>query len=249
MVQQKTALITGATTGIGRAIAIRLASDGYYVIAHGNANKQGLLETLEIIKERDGHADPIHFDLRNAKEIEEVVGVFFTDKKLSAIDVLINNAAIHRDSLAGMMSNEEFDDVIQVNLSGTFYLTKLIVKKMLLKKSGCIVNISSLAGQIGNAGQINYSASKAGLIAMTKTLSAEVASRNIRVNAVAPGLIQTEMLSSIPSAYLENITKQIPMKRVGKADEVAGVVSFLCSEDASYITGQTISVNGGLFPA
>ena len=150
--------------------------------------------------------------------------------------------------MAILMSNENFEGVIKTNLFGPFYVTKACAKKMQLKRNGCIVNIASISGQIGNAGQINYSASKAGLIAMTKTLSRELGARGIRVNGVAPGLIETEMLSNM-TAQMEEFKKQIPLQRLGKASEVAGVVSFLCSEDAAYINGHTISVNGGLYPS
>jgi 3-oxoacyl-[acyl-carrier protein] reductase len=159
----------------------------------------------------------------------------------------VNNAGIHVDGMAGMMSDQEFDDVMKTNLYGPFYVLRHATRRMLRARRGSIVNISSLAGQTGNAGQINYAASKAGVIAMTKTLAMEVGKRNIRVNCVCPGLIETEMLEGIP--FLDKIVERIPMARLGKPEEVAGAVAFLCSEDASYITGASLSINGGLFPA
>ena len=169
------------------------------------------------------------------------------EKKLKEyeIEVLINNAGIHIDELALMMSDDNFEKVLKVNLFGAFYLTKICAKKMLLNRLGIIVNISSIVGQTGNVGQVNYAASKAGLIAMTKTLCKELAPKGIRINAVAPGVIETEMTDSILN--ISELKKQIPIGRLGLPEEVASVVSFLCSKDASYIHGQTININGGLF--
>ena len=244
----KTALITGASSGIGRAIAIRLAQDGFRILAHYNQNEKGADQTLDLIRQNSAqtglvnelsHAK-IQFDVSQFDQIE-------TALKNQAVDVLINNAGFHKDAPALLMDNASFTSVIEANLYGPFYLSKLCGKKMLLKRSGVIVNVASLAGQTGNPGQANYAASKAGLIALTKTLSMELAGRGIRVNAVAPGLIETEMIETI--SQLEEMKKRIPMGRFGQAREVAGVVSFLCSEDSTYITGHTISVNGGLFPS
>ena len=160
---------------------------------------------------------------------------------------LVNNAGLHRDTMAGLMSDEDFDSVIKTNMYGPFFLMRYCLKKMMRKRKGSIVNMASLAGQTGNPGQLNYAASKAGLIAMTKTLAMELAKRNIRVNAVSPGLIETGMVEEIPN--VEAMIERIPMQRMGQPEEVAGAVSFLMSPDSTYVTGQTISVNGGLFPA
>lgn len=238
----KTALVTGASSGIGKAIALRLAQDGFCLLVHYNKNLTGAEETLAEVKNISPELPHkvLQFEMCDYEKIENSL------KELS-IDILINNAGFNKDAPALLMENKSFQNVIETNLFGPFYLSKLCGKKMLLKRSGCIVNIASLAGQTGNPGQANYAASKAGLIALTKTMAMELGARGIRVNAVAPGLIETEMITTIPG--LEDFKKRIPMGRFGSAKEVAGAVSFLCSEDASYITGQTISVNGGLFPA
>jgi 3-oxoacyl-[acyl-carrier protein] reductase len=241
------ALITGASSGIGQAIAIRLAKDGFRVLAHFNSNKSGIETTLQKMKEVSPYRQSpdeqhlaLSFDVLDFKAVDVAI-------KNYKISVLVNNAGIHKDNFALLMSMDDFSDVVDTNLKGAFYLSKLCAKKMLLQKQGSIVNMTSLAGQIGNPGQVNYAASKAGLIAMTKTMAMEFGARGIRVNAVAPGLIETQMISKIP--HLEEYKKKIPMERFGRPEEVAGVVSFLVSEDASYITGHTISVNGGLFPS
>jgi len=236
----KTALVTGASSGIGRAIAIRLAKDGFTVLAHYNSNLAGAEKTLEEVRKYASESRLLQFDVSNPESVESSL-------KEVEVHTLVNNAGLHVDGMAVLMPNDAFEKVLKTNLFGPFYITKVCAKKMLLKRSGCIVNISSLAGQTGNAGQVNYSASKAGLIAMTKTLAMELGARGIRVNGVAPGLIETEMIHTIPN--LENFKKQIPLGRFGAPEEVAGVVSFLCSADATYVNGHTISVNGGLFPS
>lgn len=236
----KTALVTGASSGIGRAIAVRLAKEGYTLLVHYNSNEAGAEETLSQLKESAPESRVLRFDVSDPKQVE-------TALKDVEVQVLVNNAGLHADGMAVLMSNESFEKVVSANLMGPFYVTKILAKKMLLKRKGCIVNISSLAGQTGNPGQANYAASKAGLIALTKTLSKELGPRGIRVNGVAPGLIETEMISSIP--HLDEFKKQIPLGRFGQSSEVAGVVAFLCSDDASYVNGHTISVNGGLYPS
>ncbi len=240
------AIVTGASSGIGRATALRLAKDGYFICVHYNQNKKGAESTLAAIKEGGGDGDLLQFDVKDPKAIDAGLERF-TKLHQRAISILINNAGIRTDGLLGLMSDENFDDVMKTNTYGPFYLMRWCIRKMISKRAGTIVNISSLAGQIGNAGQINYSASKAALIAMTRSLSLEVGSRGIRVNAVAPGLIETEMISG--TSVLEELKSRIPLGRIGSTDDVAGCVSFLCSKDSSYITGQTISVNGGLNPS
>lgn len=239
------ALVTGSSSGIGRAIAIRLARDGFHVVVHYNNNKKGAEETLSEIHKNSNTGELIQFDVKDAPSIDQALVNFTKTLGEKHISVLVNNAGIHEDGLTGLMSDQAFDSVMKTNVYGPFYLMRWCVRKMLGKRSGTIVNISSLAGQAGNAGQINYAASKAALIAMTKSLAQEVGARGIRVNAVSPGLIETEMLAGVPN--LENIKKMIPLGRVGSANDVAGCVSFLCSPDANYVTGHTISVNGGLF--
>jgi 3-oxoacyl-[acyl-carrier protein] reductase len=237
------ALVTGSSSGIGRAIALRLARDGHHVLVHYNSNAKGAEETFSQIQAARGSAEIIQFEVKDPQSIEKAV------EAIKSIAVLVNNAGIHEDGLAGLMSDAAFDNVMKTNVYGPFYLLRWCARKMIRQRSGCIVNIASLAGQTGNPGQINYAASKAALIAMTKTLAMEAGSRGIRVNAVSPGLIETEMLNDIPATYMDEMKKRIPLGRLGTADEVAGVVSFLCSKDATYITGHTLSVNGGLFPS
>jgi 3-oxoacyl-[acyl-carrier protein] reductase len=243
----KIALITGASSGIGQAIALRLARDGYRVLVHYRTGRTGAEQTLAAIREAGGEGDLIQFDVGDPTAVETALEAHAKEFPGHPLDVLVNNAGIHHDTLFGMMSNEAFDSVMRTNVNGPFYLMRWCVRKMLRVRSGSIVNIASLAGQTGNAGQANYAASKAALIAMTKSLAMEVGARGIRVNAVAPGLIETDMIANIP--HLDEIKKRIPLGRFGKVAEVSGVVSFLCSEDAAYITGHTISVNGGLFPS
>ncbi len=241
------ALVTGSSSGIGREVAVRLAKDGYHVIVHYNSNEKGAAQTLKVIEEAGGRGELMRFDTQDKEQIEKALTDYFTAHPDLRLDVLVNNAGIHKDTLLGLMSDEQFDSVMKTNVYGPFFLMRLCVRKMMRQRAGVMVNMASLSGQTGNAGQVNYAASKGALIAMTKSLAMEVGSRNVRVNAVAPGLIETEMISEIP--HLDEFKKRIPLGRLGKASEVAGVVSFLCSPDAAYITGHTISVNGGLFPS
>ena len=203
--------------------------------------------TPRAIQEAGGQGELIAFDVKDGVAIESHLNDWWGAHPDLHWEVLVNNAGIHIDNLAGMLSDEAFDDVLKTNTYGPFFLMRSAVRRMLRQRSGSIINIASLSGQTGNPGQINYAASKAALIAMTKTLAMEVGPRGIRVNAVSPGVIETEMTQDLKS--LERYKEQIPLRRFGKSDEVASVVSFLVSSEASYITGQTISVNGGLFPA
>jgi 3-oxoacyl-[acyl-carrier protein] reductase len=243
------ALVTGSSSGIGKATAIRLGRDGYHVLVHYNRNEKGARETLHAILQAGGRGEMVRFDAQNKDEIEARMNEIFNNHPDQRIDVLVNNAGITKDTMLGIMSDEAFDSVMKTNVYGPFYLLRLCTRKMLRQRRGSIVNMVSLSGQTGNAGQANYAASKAALIAMTKSLALELGARNIRVNAVSPGLIDTDMIREIPAEILEPRKKMIPLGRFGKPEEVAGTVSFLCSEDAGYITGATISVNGGLFPA
>jgi 3-oxoacyl-[acyl-carrier protein] reductase len=240
---KRLALVTGSSSGIGAAIAQRLARDGFRVLIHYHSNSAGAEKTLAAIEQSGGTGQILQFDVKDSKSIEEALQPF------KDISVLVNNAGIHNDGLAGLLSDEAFDQVMKTNAYGAFYLMRFCVRQMMRRREGCIVNVSSLAGQTGNPGQINYAASKAALIAMTKTLAMEIGSRGIRVNAVAPGLIESDMIQTIPQPHLDEMLARIPLRRVGKPEEVAGAVSFLCSPDAGYITGHTMSINGGLFPA
>jgi 3-oxoacyl-[acyl-carrier protein] reductase len=241
------ALVTGASSGIGRGIALRLARDGYRVLVHYRSGRAGAEETLATIRAAGGEGDLIQFDVGDPAAVEAALEAHAKEFPERPISVLVNNAGIHSDTLLGLMSNDAFDSVMRTNVNGPFYLMRWCARRMLRARAGTIVNIASLAGQTGNAGQANYAASKAALIAMTKSLAMEVGSRGIRVNAVSPGLIETDMIAEIPR--LDELVKRVPLGRVGTVDEVAGVVSFLCSPDAGYITGHTISVNGGLYPS
>jgi 3-oxoacyl-[acyl-carrier protein] reductase len=244
---KKVALVTGASSGIGRAIALRLSRKNFFTLVHYHRNQSGAEETVRQIIAEGGNGDLISFNVQDRTASDTKVSEWFLAHPDTVWECLVNNAGLHIDNLAGMLSDEAFDEVLKTNTYGAFYLMRAAVRKMLRNRSGCIVNISSLSGQTGNPGQINYAASKAALIAMTKSLAMEVGSRGIRVNAVAPGIIETEM--SAGNTHLEKLRERIPLQRFGTADEVAAVVGFLVSEDASYITGHTISVNGGLFPS
>ncbi len=239
-------LVTGASSGIGKAIAYRLATDGFSILVHYNSNLESAQTVVQSIEQKGGQAQTIQFNVSDANDIERSMDSFFADSP-GLFFGLVNNAGIHIDTMAGLMSDEDFDQVLKTNLYGPFYLMRYCLKKMMRNRKGSIVNMASLAGQTGNPGQINYSASKGGLISMTKTLAMELAKRNIRVNAVSPGLIETGMIEDIPN--IDQMIQRIPLQRMGQPEEVAGAVSFLMSADSTYVTGQTLSVNGGLFPA
>lgn len=244
-IEKQWILVTGASKGIGQAVACRLAQDGFSIIIHYNSNKEAAEKTMDLVKQQKQDAKLISFDVKDSNAVERELDSVFEnlDGKLFGI---VNNAGIHIDTMAGLMSDQDFDQVIQTNLYGPFFIMRYGLKKLMRLRRGSIVNMASLAGQVGNPGQLNYSASKAGLIAMTKTLAMELAKRNIRVNAVSPGLIETGMVEEIPN--IDQMIQRIPMQRMGQPQEVAGAVSFLMSENSTYVTGQTLSVNGGLFP-
>lgn len=238
---RKVAIVTGASRGIGRAISVELARYGCYVVVNYRSDEQGATQTLEIIKKAGADGEIIRFDVSDHEEAQNAV--YDICSRFTSIDVLINNAGITADRLFIMMPFADWKSVIETNLNGFYNVTKPVLEKMILQKQGVIVSISSVAALIGNRGQANYSATKAGLIGASRSVAAEVARLGIRVNVVAPGLIKTEMIKDVP---LGNIKALIPMARIGQPEEVAKVVRFLCSEDASYITGQVISVNGGM---
>ncbi|MCH5350228.1 MAG: 3-oxoacyl-[acyl-carrier-protein] reductase [Oscillospiraceae bacterium] len=241
----KTAIITGSSRGIGAAIALRLAKDGYNIAL--NDLNEGMFENNSIaddIKALGVEAEIFCADVSKYDQCEEMVKA--VKERFGTIDVLINNAGITRDGLMARMPEEQYDMVIAVNQKSVFNMMKLAGNVMIRQKQGKIINLASVAGLYGNPGQINYSASKAAIIGMTMTAAKELGSRNINVNAVAPGFISTPMTDKLTEEQKAKMLEAIAMKRYGTVDEIAGVVSFLCSEDASYVTGQTIEISGGL---
>ena len=240
----KVALITGSSRGIGRSIAIRLANEGFNVVFNYRNNPGSLVETINDIESRGGKAVSIKADVSNESE----VGVMIKQIKelWESIDVLVNNAGIRKDQLLMRMTESSWDDVLDTNLKGAFLCSKAVLPFMVKKKFGRIINISSIVGITGNPGQGNYAASIAGLIGLTKTIAREVASRNITANAIAPGYIETDMVKELPDELRTRIQSMVPLGRLGTGDDVAGMVAFLCSEDANYITGQVIGIDGGL---
>lgn len=242
MSEQQIAIVTGGSRGIGRAIAVDLAAHGYRMVITYKANDEAAAETLRLIREAGGQGEAVKFDVGNAAEAEGAVNDLVG--RLERIDVLVNNAGVTADGLFLMMSRRDWNAVIDTTLHGFFNMTKPVLRKMLRRKSGSIVSLSSVSALVGNRGQANYAAAKAGLIAASRVLSSEVARLGVRVNVVAPGLVDTDMIRDAP---MEHIKQMIPMGRIGRPEEVAKVVRFLCSDDASYITGQVISVNGGMF--
>lgn len=240
----KVAFITGATRGIGRAIALELANEGYNIALNYRTENEALENLKKEISEIGVECYPVQGDVSKAEDSERMTKEII--EHFEKIDVLVNNAGITKDNLILRMKEEEFTDVINVNLVGTFNITKNVIKYMTKKRYGKIINLSSVVGISGNAGQSNYAASKAGIIGFTKSIAKELASRNITANAVAPGFIQTDMTNVLKDEIKEAIEGTIPLKRLGTAEDVAKVVKFLASEESSYITGQVINVDGGM---
>ena len=238
----KNALVTGASKGIGQAICVELAKSGYRIVVNYKSDEKGAVNTLEMVRKEGSDGNIMQFDVSNFDETQRAVDDIL--KQNGSIDALVNNAGITADGLFIMMPRKDWHAVIDISLSGFYNVTKPVLEKMIRLKRGAIVSIASVAALLGNRGQANYSAAKAGLIGASRSVASEVARLGIRVNVVAPGLIQTDMIKDAP---VENIKAIIPMARIGKPQEVARVVRFLCSEDASYVTGQVISVNGGMY--
>ncbi|MBP5325570.1 MAG: 3-oxoacyl-[acyl-carrier-protein] reductase [Pseudobutyrivibrio sp.] len=238
------ALITGASRGIGRVIAETMAKAGYDIAICYSGNESAAQETISLCKKHGVQAMYVKADVSNSED----VATMFSEVKslLGPVDVLVNNAGITKDGLLLRMTEEDFEKVVDINLKGAFLCTKAAIKDMLRAKKGSIINITSIVGVTGNAGQANYSASKAGLIGFTKSVAKEYGSKGITVNAVAPGFIQTAMTDSLPEEVKEAYLKQIPLGRFGTPEDVASVVEFLASEKAAYVTGQVIEVTGGM---
>ena len=240
----KVALITGGSRGIGKAICLRLAAEGCHVLINYKSNETEALNTLAQIKEQGGRGELIQFDCSSKQEVEEKLDAWKTQNPDLFIEILVNNAGIKKDQLLALMQDEEWDDVLQTNLNGWFYVTRAAGKGMISKRRGRIINMVSLSGIKGLPGQTNYSATKGGIIAATKSLAQELGRRNITVNAVAPGFIETDMTKDIDPGDYKAI---IPAGRFGKPEEVAHAVAFLASDLAAYINGSVIQVNGGLY--
>jgi 3-oxoacyl-[acyl-carrier protein] reductase len=239
----KVCLITGAASGIGKATTLLFAQEGATVIA-GDISKENLDSLVKEAEGLPGKVDPYVLNVTDRDQIKEVVEKVV--QKYGRIDVLVNNAGITRDALLVRMKEEDWDAVINVNLKGVFNVTQMVVPYMIKQRNGSIVNVSSVVGIYGNPGQTNYAASKAGVIGMTKTWAKELAGRNIRVNAVAPGFIETPMTEKLPEKAREAALSRIPLGRFGKPEEVAQVILFLASDESSYVTGQVIGIDGGL---
>ncbi|MFZ4521469.1 MAG: 3-oxoacyl-ACP reductase FabG [Bacteroidales bacterium] len=240
----KYALVTGGSRGIGRAVSVRLAEMGFFVLINYHTNQQEAETTLQQVREKGSDGEILKFDISSQDEIETVLGAWQAAHEGAYIQVLVNNAGIRKDALLMWMKNEEWHDVLDTNLHSFLYVTRFLIKDMLIKKFGRIVNVVSLSGLKGLPGQSNYSAAKAGVIGATKALAQEIAKKNVTVNAVAPGFIRTDMTKDMDEAQLKAM---IPMGRFGKPEEVAAIVGFLASEEASYVTGAVINVNGGLY--
>ena len=244
MSEKKIAVVTGGARGIGKAIALELAKAGNLVVINYNGSEEKARETKAEIEAVGGQADILQCNVADFDSCE----AFFkaVAEKYGRVDILVNNAGVTKDGLLMKMSEEDFDRVLDTNLKGAFHTIRHASRYFLKQKSGKIINISSVSGVMGNAGQANYSASKAGVIGLTKSVARELASRGITCNAVAPGFIETEMTEAMPEAAREAVKKQIPLQRTGQVSDVAGVAAFLASDLADYITGQVISVDGGM---
>ena len=244
MLKGKTAVVTGASRGIGRAIAIKLATLGVNIVVNYRNSYDAVQEVVKEIQALGARALAVQCDISSFKDVESMMKKSM--EEFGSIDILVNNAGITKDGLLMRMKEEEFDSVIDINLKGAFNCTRHISAIMLKQRSGRIINISSVSGLTGNAGQVNYSSAKAGILGMTKAVAKELAGRGVTCNAVAPGYIQTDMTEGLADKVKESIMNAIPLKRLGTPEDVANAVAFLASEEAAYITGQVINVDGGM---
>jgi 3-oxoacyl-[acyl-carrier protein] reductase len=240
----KYALVTGGSRGIGKAVCVKLAEMGYHVLINYLQNKEEAEDTLSLVRQTGSDGTLIPYNVTDSTQVDEVLGAWQEKNKDCYIEVLVNNAGIRKDTLLMWMENNHWQDVLNTNLNGFFYTTRFLLKNMLVNKYGRIINVVSLSGLKGLPGQVNYSAAKAGVIGATKALAQEIGKKRVTVNAVAPGFIKTDMTKDLNENELKNL---IPLNRFGSPEEVADVVCFLASEKASYITGEVISVNGGLY--
>lgn len=243
--QGKTAVVTGGSRGIGRAICVRLAAMGAFVYVNYMSGKGSAQETKESIEQAGGHAEIIGFDVADGQQIQSAFKTILNER--GSIDVLVNNAGITRDGLVVRMKESDWDAVLATNLKGSFLCAKAAAKSMMKARWGRIVNITSVIGFAGNAGQVNYASAKAGLVGLTKSMAKEFSSRNVTVNGVAPGYIITDMTSSLSEDIQEKIKSEIPMGTLGTPEDIAGAVAYLVGSDARYVTGQTLHVNGGMY--
>mgnify|MGYP003554943101 CR=1 len=245
MTERRKALITGASRGIGRAICVKLASEGTDIVFSYRSGDEAASETVNLCREYGIEIHAIKADVSNSEECERLIREA-VDLLGGRIDILVNNAGITKDNLIGRMKDEDFDAVIDVNLKGTFYMMRGVSRLMLRQRAGRIINMSSVVGVMGNAGQVNYSASKAGVIGMTMSLARELGPRGVTVNAVAPGFIETDMTEVLSDEIKVGLKASIPLGTLGHVEDVAKTIAFLASDDAKYITGQTIHVDGGM---
>lgn len=245
MLEGKVALVTGASRGIGRAIALELARAGAGVVINYAGSEGAAREVVQEIEGMNRKGMMIRANVAQAKEVDEMVKEAISN--FGKIDILVNNAGITRDNLLMRMKEEEFDEVISINLKGVFNCIKAVTRPMMKARGGRIINISSVVGVMGNPGQVNYVSAKAGVIGMTKSVARELAARNITVNAVAPGFIETDMTAVLAEETRQNLMGQIPLQRLGKPEDIAHVVKFLASEEAAYLTGQVLHVDGGMY--
>lgn len=241
----KTALVTGASRGIGRAIAQRFAAEGAFVVVNYAGNEAAAGETLAAIAAAGGDAVLSRFDVGDASQVDAAVKAIVEQR--GRIDILVNNAGVTRDNLLMRLTGDDFDAVVRTNLKGTFLVTKVVSRQMIRQRSGRIVNMSSVVGEMGNAGQSVYAATKAGIIGFTKAMARELAPRSITVNAIAPGFITTDMTQSLPEATRAEFAERIPLGRFGAPEEVAELALFLASDAAAYVTGQVVNINGGMY--
>ncbi|MFJ7970766.1 3-oxoacyl-[acyl-carrier-protein] reductase [Psychrobacillus sp. NPDC096389] len=241
----KSAIVTGASRGIGKDIALYLSKEGAKVAVNYSGSKEKAEAVVEEIKALGGEAFAFQANVDQSEDIKELVSA--TLEQFGSIDILVNNAGITRDNLLMRMKEQEWDDVLNTNLKGVFLCTKAVTRQMMKQRAGRIINITSIVGVSGNPGQANYVAAKAGVIGLTKTSALELASRNITVNSVAPGFITTDMTDALPEEVKSQMLSQIPLAKFGNTEDIAKAVAFLASDDANYITGQTLHVNGGMF--